>query len=278
MSRHLEGEFLQYCHDNNLEEVTDCLTRGVDVNTVSEDGRWSGLTIAADRNYPELLEILLSQPDIKINHPVRDAEGVTALMFACAAGNSAIVSRLVQVPGLDINYLDENDDTAAHGASWHVHTDCLRILAETGIVNWNKRHKWVRGVSTPLSRALYRGFSDIVDIIMEQPNIDYNVKTRNGETLGHAAVWGANVKCVESLIAQERFDCWNIPDGGGDTPIMTAVMLGHSIDPRGLRDNLTEISKILLRCPRVNPNCRDKEGWSVVFRAIQKNELGKLQR
>ena len=61
MSRHLEflnvhssimekvraREFLQHCEENNLEKVTDCFSRGVDVNTVSEDGHWSGLTIAA---------------------------------------------------------------------------------------------------------------------------------------------------------------------------------------------------------------------------------------
>ena len=68
MSRHLVIEFLQHCQANNLDGVTDCLSRGVDVNTESEDGRWSGLTIAAEKNYPELLEILLSHPDIKINN------------------------------------------------------------------------------------------------------------------------------------------------------------------------------------------------------------------
>ena len=53
----MAGEFCDDCHDNNLDGVTNCLFRGVDVNTVSEDGR-SGLTIAAEKNYTELLEIL----------------------------------------------------------------------------------------------------------------------------------------------------------------------------------------------------------------------------
>ena len=52
--------FIQHCLDNDLEKVKDCLSSGVDVNTVSEDGRWSGLTIAAHYNFPglELIEIL----------------------------------------------------------------------------------------------------------------------------------------------------------------------------------------------------------------------------
>ena len=107
-----QKQFLQHCEDNNLEGVTDCLSRGVDVNTVSEYGFWSGLTIAAHKNYPELLEILLSHPDIKINNkslvPGSDdfdpGSHRTVLMIACDRGNPAIVSRLVQVRWLNINY------------------------------------------------------------------------------------------------------------------------------------------------------------------------------
>ena len=50
-----------------MEGVTDCLARGVDVNTTNEYGR-------------------------------------TGLMLACKRGNSAIASILVQVAGLDLNY------------------------------------------------------------------------------------------------------------------------------------------------------------------------------
>ena len=57
MERNLEFEFLHHCHKDNIEGVTDCLSRGVDVNTVSEDGDWSGLTIAAQENCPDLLEM-----------------------------------------------------------------------------------------------------------------------------------------------------------------------------------------------------------------------------
>ena len=84
-----------------MEGVTDCLARGVDVNTTNEYGR-------------------------------------TGLMLACKRGNSAIVSRLVQVAGLDINYQDRVGDTAALLASREGQTECLRILADTGRVDWSK--------------------------------------------------------------------------------------------------------------------------------------------
>jgi len=135
----------------------------------------------------------------------------------------------------------------------------VRILAETGRVDWNKRDRYGE---TPLYSSLHEGHSDIVDIIVQQPNIDYNVKAEDGDTLAQAAVWGGNVKCVETLAAQERCDSWNVPDKWGVTPIMLA-----------LNRRETELVEILLRCPRVDLNCRDREGWSLVFRAIQRNKL-----
>ena len=159
----LAGEFLKYCQANNLDKVRDCLSRGVDVNTVSQDGRSSGLTIAARMNHTELLEILLSHPHIKINKTINNNSynkpGTfqwTALMVACNRGNSAIVSRLVQVPGLDINYQTEDGGTAAWLACRKCHTECVRILAQTDRVDWNKADEWGR---TPLCWALFNGRS-----------------------------------------------------------------------------------------------------------------------
>ena len=84
-------------------------------------------------------------------------------------------------------------------------------------------------------------------------------------TLAQIAVWGGDVKSVEILAAQDKFDCWNVPgyNYNGGFPIMMA-----------LNQDKSEIVTILVRCPRVDLSCRDEEGWSLVFRAIQKNELG----
>ena len=283
------GQFIKHCQDNNLEGVRDCLSRGVDVNTMSEDGRWSGLTIAAKKNYIELLEILLSHHHIKvnntttitlkINYTTKKEHQWTALLFACGRGNSAIVSRLVQVPGLKINYQDETGATAAHWCTRkYGHDKSLKILAKTGKVDWNKKNHlgW-----TPLYPALVNCHSDMVDIIMQQPNIDYNVQTRDGTTLGYAAVWGdmkdadiigrqfmqfrKNKLNTGKLAAQERFTSWNIPCEGGDTPLMIA-----------LEEDAPTLADILIQCPRVDLRRRDRKGWSLVFRLIQSNQLGEI--
>ena len=134
-------------------------------------------------------------------------------------------------------------------------------------MDWNLRGSWGR---TPLYLAIEMEHRDIVDLIVQQPNIDYNVKTTlgRGETVAHIAVTRGHARFVETLAALERCDCWNVPDHRGDTPIMWAF---KAAETEALK---TEILEILLRCPRVDLSCRDKGGWSLVFRAIQRNQLG----
>ena len=35
--------FITSCEENNIKKVEACITLGVDVNTVSEDGTWHGI-------------------------------------------------------------------------------------------------------------------------------------------------------------------------------------------------------------------------------------------
>ena len=122
----------------------------------------------------------------------------------------------------------ENGDTAAHWAGRWGQTECVRILAQTDrLVHWNKRNEWGQ---TPLHLALINGHSEIVDIIVQQPNIDYDVKTYDGEYLAQV-VDGQDVKCVETLAAQEKCQCWNVPDSDGDTPVLMALMDSAEMSP-----------------------------------------------
>ena len=82
--------------------------------------------------------------------------------------------------------------------------------------------------------------------------------------MAQVAVRGGDVECVETLAALEECDCWNVPDYDEDTPVMWA-----------LKENNSKILEILVRCPRVDLCSRDKEGWSLVFRAISRREIGK---
>ena len=94
-------------------------------------------------------------------------------------------------------------------------------------------------------------------------NMDYIVKTHKGETLAEVAVEGGDEKCVKILAEQKKFDCWNIPDKDGDTPVMKA-----------LKSKKMGITLILIENNRVDLSLRDRQGWSLVFRAINSKQPG----
>ena len=171
---------------------------------------------------------------------MREAE----LLFikSCEASNLEKVHAyltLAQDLDIDINAVEDKGRSAARLAAWKGHTEVIRVLAATGRVDWNKAG--LNGF-TPLHRALIRGHLEIARIIMKQDNIDLRLKTNYGWTLAMAAVTGRNASCVEFLAEQENFDCWNIPDDDGNTPLMKSIEF---------RNN--KILQVLLNCPRVDP-------------------------
>ena len=263
--RDLNLEFLEYCFSKSLDKVKACLTLKVDVNILSDDGYWSALNIAIHVKSPELLEILLRErninPNLVINH--KNKGGIpdrwTALMFACWAGNHVMVERLVRVVEVDVMYQDQSGDSAAHKASERGEAQCVKLLANTGRVDWERGNVWGQ---TPLYLALQGQHSNTVAIIVKQ-NMDYILKTHKGETLAEVAVEGGDEKCVKILAEQKKFDCWNIPDKDGDTPVMKA-----------LKSKKMGITLILIENNRVDLSLRDRQGWSLVFRAINSKQPG----
>ena len=167
---------------------------------------------------------------------------------------------------INLNAVDKGGDgeTAAGWAAMKGHTEVIRLLAATGKVDWNIRDPdgW-----TPLRKALYWGHFEVAEIIVKQDNIDRSLKTMGGNTVAYLAVCGGSSRCVELLAELEDFNSWNIPDNKGSTILMEAIT-------RGKKD----ILKILLNCPRVDPNLLNKDGNSPVMMAMkeEKTDLVRL--
>ena len=160
---------------------------------------------------------------------------------------------------VDINAVDDYGDSAAHWAASNGHTEVTRILAATGLVDWNKRNNYGW---TPLHLALYWGYFEVAGIIMEQSNIDFSLKIRiSGWTLAGVAVKMGSTRSVELLAEREDCDSWNIPDNDGDSPLMLAIV-------RKKKDSL----RVLLNCPRVDPSLKDRDGDCPVMKAIKNEE------
>ena len=165
--------------------------------------------------------------------------------------------------GVDVNATDGDFEfTAAHKAAIRGHFEVIQLLAANDQMDWKKTDKqgW-----TPLHVALYKGQYEVAEIILQQDKekLNLNLRTRwQSYTIAHLAVMGEIIPCVDLLAKQENCQCWNIPDQGGDTPIMDTIRLANP-----------DILKILLECPRVDPNMKNRDGDSPLMMAIKREEV-----
>ena len=95
---------------------------------------------------------------------------------------------------------DQHGDIPAHWACMLGRGDCVEVLVQTGLVDWNKRNIWGQ---TPLALALAGGHSDVVHILVGQTDVDFSVRNNYGQTLAQLAVLAGDLNCVETLAATE---------------------------------------------------------------------------
>ena len=241
--------------ENKIEKVRSYLLNdGADANVRDEKGN-PVLIVAAIRS-SQMLELFLAQPNIDVNikgSNTGDYCARTALMVACHRGKSDAIRRLCQVPGIDLNCQDNSGSTAAFLAVTSRKLDCVQILKSVPGVDWNLKTE-VFGMS-PLSFAVCCSLTEILKVLLEIPNIDFNnIDKLRGATIGQLAVRSdeaGSLQCLELLCKDSRVD-WN-SRYSGDVPIMFA-----------LKNGKTEMFNILMNVPSIDSNVLRRQMDTVV--------------
>ena len=83
--------------------------------------------------------------------------------------------------------------------------------------------------NTGLMYAISRGHNEIVKFLVEQPTVDLNCTSREGNTALHIAADVDNVEAVRMLLADVRLNIANHKNSVGETPVMFA-MAGHPLN------------------------------------------------
>lgn len=156
--------------------------------------------------------------DAGINANAQDADGRTVLIAAAARGDLQTVNVLL-ARGVDINVKDNRGYTA-------------------------------------LSHALEAMYENIVDALLNQPNLDANTRGLNGRPALFAYVWRDSQERVEKLLAHGA-DV-NAQDNDGDTALHGAAQIGN-----------VEVIGLLLD-KGANPNAKNTVGgtplmWAAVY-------------
>ena len=156
--------------------------------------------------------------DAGINPNAQNSEGRTVLIAAAARGDLAVVNALL-ARGVDPNVKDKRGYTA-------------------------------------LSHALEAMYEDVVEALLNRPDLDPNSRGLNGRPALSAFVWRENKEQVEKILA--RGADVNAVDNDGDAALHGAAQSGD-----------VEIIRMLLD-KGANPNAQNKQGgtplmWAAVY-------------
>jgi ankyrin repeat protein len=148
---------------NSLDMVRQLVSHGADLNTRLEDGdselgrfTTTGSTpflLAARASDVPLMRLLV---ELGADTTIGNADGCTPLMAAAGVGalgdgeesagteEEAIEAvRVLLELGADVNAVDDNGETAMHGAAYQSRSKLVEFLAEHGadVNNWNRKNK-----------------------------------------------------------------------------------------------------------------------------------------
>ncbi len=213
---------------------------------------------AIDQGDEEMLRGLIRQSAIDIN---KTGQGFTSLVQALAYPDSkkakAMALILLNSPtskGLDVNTSDpDTGNTPLHIAAWKGYIDIIALLVEKPNIDVNAQNKMG---DTPLHLAVLGGYTDIVASLVEKPNVDVNAQNTMGDTPLHLAVLGGYTDIVVSLVEKPNIDV-NAQNRSGNTPLHLAVFRGDE-----------GIVALLVEKPNIDVNVQNRSGNTPLHSAI----------
>ena len=237
----------------SLAAVEILVSLGADVTWRDEVGS-PGLHLLTVRQEVDKLEFLLSK-GADINQT--DRKGRTPLMVACLCGLPAMVERLCQVPGINLN---SRDDTwvkftallfAVTVSDSLNHLQCVEKLRAVTGVDWDAVDSYF-GFSAIMA-AVHLGFTGIVETLLPVSNL--SLTNTDGDTVAHLAVKSTKavaLRILQVLCQDGRVD-WNTLDREGKSPAMIALEL-----------NKVDMFRCLVRTPGVDTDLTDGEGRNLL--------------
>jgi len=213
----------------------------IDVNIVDNHGR-SAVHQAMYSDNIEVSKLLLSHPNLTaLTLNMKDQRyGETPVMWAVIRKSNVALNMMLNVPGIDVNIVDNNGKSALHQAVDFNNIEALKLLLGHPLIDVNSVVNSGRGAAENDELKL-----------LDVTGIDFNS--------GSSAVWWAvdenNIEVLKLLLSHPSLTALTLNQKGkryGVTPVMLAV-----------RWNSLEILAMLAADPRVDVDTTDREGRSL---------------
>lgn len=200
-SGHMMTPLLQATFAGNEGIVHALLQRpDLDANVSDIHGR-NALSLAASRGHATILQMLLDNDGI--NTGLRDRLGPSIFARAARNGHERVIEILRPFAARIGNVLDENDRQAILDTLCRGNGNVLRKILETNPdMDLNSRDTWG---TTVLSRAAYRGFQEIVQVLLSRSDIDPSEADNYGFTALDWAQYRGNKIVADMLQSHPSF-------------------------------------------------------------------------
>ncbi|TFK17780.1 ankyrin [Coprinopsis marcescibilis] len=220
---------------------------GVDVNLADRHGQ-TAMSAAVAHHRAGLVKAMLLRGGFDVNYgAATELYGCdhTPLTLASMTGQRDVVQLLLEAEGIDVNGAGSDGVTAVMVAAQQGHDDILRMLLKTNGID----------VSGALDKALNHGQSNIIEILLEIPEVSLDEKG-SFDSLMRAARSGES-KAVATVLKHGTFDI-NARDDSGNSA------LAHS-----LRNGIysSGAAELLLRIPGIDVNSADEDGTTILMLA-----------
>ena len=196
----------------------------IDINSVDNNGETALHYACFYANNPWAVKILGSDPRMKTLN-TKDTDGLSPILRAIRAGNADCVRELVKIPGVDLFGHCPEGRTLLGTAVSLGYFDCVEELVQIPGIDLSGQIPY--NGSTLLETAIrpakcdFRD-NDIVEFLLQQPELDINCFNKNGDTALHVACYVGNVWAVKKLVSDSRINL-NVINKKGDNPLAIAI-------------------------------------------------------
>ena len=191
-------------------------------------------------------------------HEMRDHAGErqvdleSLLITATMLGRADAVRTLLNIEGIDVNFVDENGRNPLTVATDFGYIEVVRALLSADGINPNSTNE--DGESALMVAAL-AGDTAIVRALLNAEGINPNLTNEHGQTALMIAAYRGHTEIVQALLEIEDIDV-NLVDADGFTALISASAQGH-----------TMIAQALLQKEGIDVNFANEFGQSALILA-----------
>ncbi len=235
-----DSDLFAASQNGNVELIRELLQRW-GIENYHRNILHRSLHSAIENGHENVVRLLLvTRPEIDINHQLPARKQAFFLTTAAAVGNVEIVRMLLGKPDINVN-IKSNAKTALMYAAENGYEEIVRLLLSDGNITVNEQG---RAGLTALMYASMKGHSNVVRLLLERPNIDINIQNGYITTALILAIEKGHNDVVQILLSNPQIKV-NSPSITGRSALCTAIAKNRRkiIETLLERDDLTISTK-----------------------------------